>query len=156
MKPEELLVSRLIQKNYHISCAESCTGGLLCGRLVNVADASRVISCSFITYSAEAKIKYAGVSGSVIEQYGIVSEEVAFQMAAGVAREAGCEIGVGITGFAGPSGGTKEKPTGTVCFGFSILGAVTTATGYFPNLSRNEVREEAVQFAIRTLLQLLK
>lgn len=155
MTLEEQVVTRLIESAYHIACAESCTGGLLCGRIVNVPNASRVLDCSFTTYANEAKIKYLGVSPITISEFGVVSEEVASEMASGVATQADCEVGVGVTGIAGPSGGTEKKPVGMVCFGFSICGKVTTFTQYFTGMARNEVRAASVDFAMSTLLQLL-
>lgn len=154
-RQEEKLVARLIEHDWHIACAESCTGGLLASRIVDVANASKVLSVSFVTYTEEAKMRYANVSAETLETYGVVSEEVAAEMAAGVAKEAGAEVGVGITGIAGPSGGTKELPVGTVCFGFSVNGAVTTKTAHFDDMGRNEVRDAAVNFALKTLYELL-
>lgn len=145
------VVNKLIQKNYHISFAESCTGGMACAALVSVADASKVLDVSFVTYANAAKMKYLGVKEETIEQFGVVSEEIAGQMAEGVAKEAGSEVGVGITGVAGPGGGTKEKPVGMVCFGFYIDGKVTTYTMQFGELGRNEVRAKSVEFAYETL-----
>lgn len=147
----EEVVNKLIEKGYHISLAESCTGGLASGALVGVADASKVLDVSFVTYANEAKVKYLGVDAETIEQYGVVSEEVARQMAAGVAKEAGSDVGVGITGVAGPSGGTKDKPVGMVCFGFYIAGEVMTFTKQFGDIGRNEVRAKSVEFVYETL-----
>ena len=145
------VVNKLIQKNYHISFAESCTGGMACAALVSIADASKVLDVSFVTYANAAKMKYLGVKEETIEQFGVVSEEIAGQMAEGVAKEAGSEVGVGITGVAGPGGGTKEKPVGMVCFGFYIDGKVTTYTMQFGELGRNEVRAKSVEFVYKTL-----
>lgn len=147
----QLVVDKLIQKNYHISFAESCTGGMATAALVSIADASKVLDVSFVTYANEAKMKYLGVKDETIEQFGVVSEEVAGQMAEGVAKEAGSEVGVGITGVAGPGGGTKDKPVGMVCFGFYINGEVTTYTMQFGQIGRNEVRAKSVEFVYETL-----
>ncbi len=153
-KPEKV-VNQLIQKEYHISFAESCTGGMATAALVSVADASKVLDVSFVTYANEAKIKYLGVGADTIETHGVVSEEVAFQMAQGVAKEAGSEVGVGITGVAGPGGGTVKKPVGMVCFGFSVNGTVHTATRFFGDIGRNQVRQKSVDYVYDTLNQLL-
>lgn len=152
---ENEVVKKLIEKNYRISFAESCTGGLAAATLVSVADASKVLDVSFITYANAAKIKYLGVKEQTIEEKGVVSEEVAAQMAAGVAMEAGSQIGVGITGVAGPSGGTPDKPVGMVCFGFFVDGKVHTYTKQFGTIGRNEVRKKSVEFVYSTLLELL-
>lgn len=152
---EEQLVNKLIEKNWHIACAESCTGGLIASRIVNVANASKVFDVSFITYANEAKMKYLGVSGNTILQHGVVSEEVVFEMASGVAKEAGSEVGIAISGIAGPSGGTDKKPVGMVCFGFYVNGHVTTKTCQFGNPGRNEVRALSTEYALKTTLELL-
>ena len=131
MNAESRLVYKLIEKGYTISCAESCTGGLVASRIVNVPDASRVLNVSFVTYANEAKIRYLDVDPAVIEAVGVVSEEVAGQMARGAALQAGAQVGVGISGVAGPSGGSPEKPVGTVCFGFYMNGRTETVTKHF-------------------------
>lgn len=151
----EKVVHQLIKKGYHIAFAESCTGGLVAGALVNVADASKVLDVSFVTYANEAKMKYLGVEKTIIEKYGVVSEQVAQQMAEGVAKEAASEIGVGITGVAGPTGGTKDKPVGMVCFGFFVDGAVYTDTVQFGDIGRNEVRSQSVEYVYKRLHELL-
>ncbi len=153
---EEQLVNRLIEKNWHVACGESCTGGLVASRIVNVANASRVFNVSFVTYANEAKITYLGVSPATIEAHGVVSEEVVAEMAVGVAREAGAEVGIAISGIAGPSGGTDTKPVGMVCFGFYVNGAVTTKTCQFGNPGRNEVRAASTEYALRTAFELLQ
>lgn len=149
------VVELLISKNLHISFAESCTGGLAAGRLVDLPDASKVLDVSFVTYANEAKVKYLGVLENDIELYGVVSEQIAGQMAKGVAQNNSAEVGVGISGIAGPTGGTEEKPVGTVCFGFSICGKVYTFTKHFGNIGRNEVRKKSVDFVFETLGNLI-
>ena len=156
MTLEEQLVDLLIEKNYHISFAESCTGGLCCGTLVNVSNASKVLDMSFVTYANEAKTELLGVSEETINSFGVVSEEVAGEMAQGVAKRAKSEIGVGITGVAGPTGGTAKKPVGMVCFGFCINGKTKTFTKLFGEIGRNEVRSASVNFVFQTLMDLLK
>ncbi len=156
MTPEELLVEKLIEKNFHISFAESCTGGMCCGTIVNVPNASRVLDMSFVTYADYAKTELLGVAQQSIDDFGVVSEQVAREMARGVASKAGSDIGVGITGIAGPTGATETKPVGMVCFGFCIGDKVKTFTCYFGNIGRNNVREKSVDFVFSTLLNLLK
>ncbi len=156
MELEEKLVNLLIDKGYHISFAESCTGGLCCGRLVNVANASKVLDMSFVTYANEAKTELLGVSEKTIEEYGVVSEEVAAEMAKGASNRAKSEIGVGITGVAGPTGGTEKKPVGMACFGFCINGKIKTYTKLFGEIGRNEVRQSSVNFVFQSLTDLLK
>lgn len=153
--PEEQVVELLISRGYRISCAESCTGGLLAATLINVPNASLVLSSSFITYSEEAKVRYAGVSWDTLHRHGVVSEEVAAEMAAGVAAEAGSTVGIGITGIAGPGGGSPETPVGTVCFGCCIQSKTVTRTVCFGNPGRNEVRRRSVSYALSLLREQL-
>ena len=152
MTLEEQLVHRLIDLNLYISCAESCTGGMLAARIVNVANASKVLKVSFVTYAEESKQTFCHVSASTLSEYGVVSEAVAGEMAKGVSDTSGAEVGVGITGIAGPGGGTKEIPVGTVCFGYFIQGKLITETMHFEHCSRNEVRAAATEHALRTLI----
>ena len=156
MKHVEETVALLKQKGWHISFAESCTAGLAAATLVNVPSASAVLDVSFVTYANAAKSKYVHVAEQTLESYGAVSEQTAKEMAVGVARETGAEIGVGISGIAGPGGGTPEKPVGTVCFGFSINGKASACTCQFGDLGRAEVRTAAVKFVFRSLAMLLK
>ena len=116
---EEQLVNKLIEKNWHIACAESCTGGLVASRIVNVANASRVLNASFVTYANEAKMKLLSVKEETLEKYGAVSTETAREMAEGIRRLSKADYGISTTGIAGPSGGTPDKPVGTVCIGIS-------------------------------------
>lgn len=156
MTNEEKTVELLKARGWHISFAESCTAGLAVGALVDVPSASAVLDVSFVTYANEAKTRYAHVDPQILAAHGAVSEETALAMAEGVARETGAEVGVGISGIAGPGGGTEEKPVGTVCFGFYINGKCSACTCRFGQLSRREVRESAVRFVFRSLAALLK
>lgn len=118
----ERVVNALIKHGLHISFAESCTGGLAAARIVDVPNASYVLDASFVTYAERAKVKFVNVAEESIAEHGVVSECVALSMAKGAAAAANAEIGVGISGIAGPSGGSPEKPVGTVCFGFYFGG----------------------------------
>jgi len=153
---EDQVVDLLIEKGWHISFAESCTGGLAAGRLVNVPNASCVLDASLVTYANEAKILYLDVSSDTISRHGVVSEQVAGEMSLGVALKNHAEVGVGITGIAGPGGATATKPVGMVCFGFYINGKMQTFTKQFGNIGRNCVRKCSVDFVYETLLELLK
>jgi nicotinamide-nucleotide amidase len=153
---EYRVVEQLISKGWHISFAESCTGGLASARIVNVPDASKVLDASVVTYANDAKINYLGVSSDTIESFGVVSENVASEMARGIAKANNAEVGVGITGIAGPGGATATKPVGMVCFGFYVNGEVCTSTVYFGAVERNNVRRKSVDFVYNKLLKLLK
>lgn len=155
MALEECLVDKLIERDYRISFAESCTGGLCCGTLVNVTNASKVLDVSFVTYANEAKMEFLGVRADTILSNGVVSEEVAREMAQGVAKAAKSQVGVGVTGVAGPGGGTEKKPVGMVCFGFCINGETVTFTKQFGEIGRNQVRKSSVEFVFGKLIELL-
>jgi len=156
MTLEEKTVALLIEKGWHIAFAESCTAGLCSATLVNVADASKVLDVSFTTYANEAKMQYVGVKAQTIEANGVVSEAVAEEMAKGVAKAAGSEVGVGVSGIAGPGGGTETKPVGMVCFGFYVNGQCETFTRQFGNIGRNNVRAASAEFVFRTLNKMLE
>ena len=155
MQLEEQLVNKLMERGWRIACAESCTGGLIASRIINVANASKVLDVSFVTYANEAKMKYLGVAQSTILQHGVVSEEVVAEMAVGVSKEAGSEVGIAVSGIAGPSGGTDKKPVGMVCFGFYINGHITTKTCQFGAPGRNDVRSLSTEYALKNALELL-
>lgn len=150
------LVEKLMHKGYRICCSESCTGGMLTSLLIDVPMASSVIDMGFVTYANSAKTDLLGVDPDTIANYGVVSESVAGQMAKGAAKRANAQVGVGISGIAGPTGGTDKKPIGTVCFGFYINGEIITKTCHFGDIGRNNVRKKSCDFAIDTLLELLK
>ena len=156
ISPEEKLVLLLKAKNYTVSFAESCTGGLVASTLVSVPNASSVFCESVVTYSNEAKTKRLGVKKEIMDFLGVVSEDVAGAMAQGVCNLTGANVGVGITGVAGPAGGTAEKPVGTVCFGFCINGKTTTKTVNFEDVGRNTVRQNATTYVFKTLNYLLE
>lgn len=149
---ENIVVKLLMEKGFRISFAESCTAGLAAARLVNVADASKVFETSHVTYSNASKMKYLGVSEESIATHGVVSEIVALEMARGAAENNNAQVGVGITGIAGPGGGTAQKPVGMVCFGFVVDGKMNSATKQFGNIGRNEVRKASVDFVYENLI----
>ena len=156
MTMSEELVSLLIDKGHTISFAESCTGGMAAASIVDVADASKVLNASFVTYANEAKIKYANVSGETLDKYGAVSEQTAGEMAEGTARANNADVAVGISGIAGPTGGTEDKPVGTVCFGYYVAGKLFTETVHFGNLGRNNVRRKSVEHVTDVIINELK
>ncbi|MBO0723184.1 MAG: nicotinamide-nucleotide amidohydrolase family protein, partial [Blastocatellia bacterium] len=111
---EEVVGSLLRSKGYTLATAESCTGGLLSGRITDIPGSSDYFLEGAVTYSNEAKTRQVGVPQKLIEEHGAVSEEVAKAMAEGTRERAGSTFGIGITGIAGPSGGTAERPVGLV------------------------------------------
>ncbi len=156
MNLEDKLVDLLIKKNYHISFAESLTGGLCAATIVNVSNASKVLNESVVTYSNEAKMKYLNVKKETIDKYDVVSEEVAYEMALGLKELTNSSICVSLTGVAGPTGGSDLIPVGTVCFGFNILGNIFTKKMNFGAIGRNNVRQKSVEYVLNTLLEILK
>jgi nicotinamide-nucleotide amidase len=142
-------------EQHTIAVAESCTGGLLLARLTNPPGASAYVLGGPVVYSNEAKVAEAGVDPRVIEQYGAVSEEVVRQLAAGARTKLGADIGVGITGIAGPSGGSEEKPVGLVWFSVqSTDDASLTRSVRLPG-GRADVRERAALVTMHLVRRLL-
>ena len=156
MTSAEQIVELLKTKKLRISAAESCTGGMFISKLIDVPGTSEVIGASYITYSDNAKIETVGVNPGTIEKFGVVSENTAFEMAVGAARTAKADIGVGITGFAGPFADDNTHDAGKVCFGFSVNGKTLTSTKVFGNIGRNAVRELSCIYAIDTLIKLIR
>lgn len=156
MENAEKLVNLLIEKKLHITTAESCTGGMVASRIVDVANASKVFNVAYVTYANEAKEKYLNVDSKTIEKYGIVSEEVTKQMALGALKEANADISIVTSGIAGPTGGTEYKPVGMVCFGVGIKDNVYTSTKYFGNIGRNKVRSMATEYIIDFAINLIE
>ncbi len=152
---EEWLVCYLKEHNMSITTAESCTGGMVASRIVSVSGASDVFSEGYITYSEQAKNKLLNVSMNTIENYNVVSVEVAAEMAEGAARAAGVDVAVATTGVAGPLGGTEEIPVGTVCIGGYIDGRVYTEKYHFEG-NRETVRKAATEQAIVFICGLLR
>jgi len=144
----EASVVKLLSKNdLTITTAESCTGGLLSGRLINVPGASDVLKSAYITYSDKAKQRILRVKRSSLEKNTAVSEQVAAEMAAGAVRAAGADVAVSVTGLAGPDGGTDENPVGTVYIGCSV-GDSTVVKKYCFLGNRDKIRESAVVAAL--------
>lgn len=144
-----------LNRKLNFSCAESCTGGLISKYCTDLEGSSSWFDRAFITYSNESKVEMIGVSAKTIKQYGAVSKEVAKQMVLGVIAKSHSQVAVAVTGIAGPSGGSEEKPIGTVWFGFSILGQLDTQLCLFKG-NREKVREQAVAFVFEYLVKKLK
>ena len=111
-----VVADQLIERNLTLAAAESCTGGMFGAAMTDVPGISAVFDRSLVTYSNEAKMQELGVREETLEQYGAVSEETAREMAEGVREASGADIGISVTGIAGPDGGTEEKPVGTVYY----------------------------------------
>jgi nicotinamide-nucleotide amidase len=154
-RPLEKVIGDLLrEKQLTIAIAESCTGGLLASRLTDVPGSSAYVERGVVCYSNQAKIDMVGVPEGVIRQHGAVSEPVAEAMAAGIRERARTNIGIGITGIAGPDGGTPEKPVGTVCIAVILDNETRVRT--FPFFGGREmVKFQATQAAMNMLRLLL-
>jgi nicotinamide-nucleotide amidase len=146
----KVVAGLLLERGLRVAVAESCTGGLLSARLTEVPGASGFLDRSFVTYSNRAKIEELGVDTELIERVGAVSEDVAAAMAAGARRESGVQVGVAITGIAGPDGGTDDKPVGLVFVAVDGVAGVQVRRVRFPG-GRERVRFQATQVALEML-----
>ncbi len=155
MNLEEKVVKKLLDMGYTITTAESCTGGLTAGRILNVSGASGVYNEGYITYSNEAKERLLGVSHETLEKYGAVSEQTAKEMAEGAAKAANAEVGLSTTGIAGPGGGTLKKPVGLIYVGCCIEGKVFVRECRFHG-NREENRNAAVEAVLELLWERLR
>jgi nicotinamide-nucleotide amidase len=149
------LAEILLSRNWTVSLAESCTGGLVCATLTELAGSSEWFERGYITYSNEAKTESLNVPAVLIESHGAVSEQVAKAMAEGARIHSGSNVAISITGIAGPSGGSAEKPVGTVCFGWATENQTLTKTIHFDG-DRQAVRQQAAEFALTELIALLR
>lgn len=149
------LVEELIKRKLTITTAESCTGGMISATIVDVPGASYVMNESYITYSNEAKERILGVKKESLETYGAVSEEVARQMVEGVARVADADCAISVTGIAGPDGGTKDKPVGTVYAGFYFNGTTIVKRYNFKG-NRYDVRWNTTKSTLEDMLGIIR
>jgi nicotinamide-nucleotide amidase len=148
------LGNALIKKHFRIALAESCTGGLVCQHLSNIPGSSVWFDRGFITYSNESKIELLKVNQNTLLKFGAVSEEVASEMALGALNESQAQIALSITGIAGPSGGSIDKPVGTVFFAIAHQNKIIfNASKVFPG-SRENIRESSCLFALNQVLAL--
>jgi len=149
------LGAELQKNNMFFTCAESCTGGLLSQSIVSVAGSSRWFGCSFVTYSNHSKSKVLGVSKDTLNSFGAVSEEVVSEMVEGALRESKANLGIAISGIAGPSGGTPARPVGTVCIAWKLDQASTIRETFLFEGNRNEVRYQTVFKALEVAIELV-
>ena len=141
------LINRLKRQGKQISCAESCTGGLVAKGITDVSGASSVFQCGIVTYSNQMKQELLSVSKETLDKFGAVSEEVAREMALGVMNKSGSDIAVSVTGLAGPEGDGSGKPVGTVCIGVATSEKCYATTFVFAG-KRNEIRRRAAKMAL--------
>jgi len=143
----------LKQRCYALTLAESCTGGMVAQAITSIAGSSDWFDRGFVTYSNAAKVEMLNVSTTTLDTYGAVSEKTAAEMATGALKNSHAQIAGSITGIAGPSGGSVEKPVGTVCFAW--VGAhlpMVTCTRYFTG-DRTAIRQQATAFILAALAE---
>lgn len=151
-KIDNVVAKLLTDNGLTVACAESCTGGTLAGRLTSVSGSSAYLHASIVTYSNEAKMKFLGVDEDTLNTKSAVSEEVARQMAEGIIKTVGSDIGIGVTGLAGPTGGTAEKPVGLVYISVSGKYGTVVTKNIFSG-DREQIRYAATQKALEMLRQ---
>jgi nicotinamide-nucleotide amidase len=151
---EHVVGDLLVEGNLRIAVAESCTGGLITSRLTDVPGSSRYVDRGVVVYGNEAKTELLGISAALIEEHGAVSQEVAVAMAEGIRSRARTDIGVGVTGIAGPGGGTRDKPVGTVAVAAAIPALLRSRVFRFVG-DREQVKFQASQAALDMVRRML-
>ncbi len=148
--PQEAAVRELLARGLTVATAESCTGGLVSARIVDVPGASRVFLEGLVTYSNEAKIRRLGVSKETLARFGAVSDEMAREMAEGLLRSSGADVAISTTGIAGPDGGTAEKPVGLIFIGCATR-SCTAVRELRLSGDRAEIRDQAARHALQII-----
>jgi nicotinamide-nucleotide amidase len=149
------LADALLLRHWMLATAESCTGGLIAAACTSLPGSSSWFERGWVTYSNEAKAESLGVDMAAIDSHGAVSEVVARAMAFGAVRHSRAQCAVAVTGVAGPTGGSPDKPVGTVWFGFSVAGRLSSETVRFDG-DRTAIREATVRHALARLLALVR
>lgn len=148
------IVDKLTDMKYTIATAESCTGGMVAQYITSVSGASSVFECGIIAYANRIKEQELSVSSDDLSKYGAVSEQVCKQMAQGIQRKANANIGVSVTGIAGPTGGTPEKPVGTVYIGVATISSVSCKLLSLKG-NRDSIREQTVEQLFELILEVI-
>jgi PncC family amidohydrolase len=155
MRLEEELGELLRTKSMTLAVAESCTGGLVSDMITNVPGSSMYFLAGLVTYSNDSKIDLLGVSRETLESYGAVSEQVVIEMARGVRKTTGADIGAAVTGIAGPDGGTEQKPVGLIYFAVDD-GKAILADRAFLSGDRREVKRSSTRRLIEIIVKSLR
>lgn len=145
----------LSKKNFSLSVCESCTGGMLGSIITEIPGSSEYFKGGIIAYSNELKKKIIGVKNKTLKNFGAVSRETAKEMALGLKKLTHSDIGISITGIAGPGGGTKDKPVGLVYIGVILNKKIMVEKNIFTG-SRQQIRKKACEKALKLLIQMLK
>ncbi len=154
--PAQKVGELLLEKGLTLSTVESCTAGGISAEITAVAGSSAWFQMGFVTYSNHAKSSLVGVQSSILERYGAVSSQVVCQMALGGQRQSKADYSISVSGIAGPSGGSEQKPVGTVWFGLSTPKGTYVCLQNFRHSSRSKIRLASVAFAIRFLMWALE
>ncbi len=151
----EQLGGQLLLSGWIIGTAESCTAGMVAQELTSISGSSRYFDRSFVTYSNQAKIEMLGVSSHILKEFGAVSDETAHAMLDGVFKNSPVDVAISITGIAGPSGGSPEKPVGLVYIGTALRGGKKISTKNMFYGDRQTIREITTRTAILQTLNLI-
>jgi nicotinamide-nucleotide amidase len=141
----------LLRQDWLLATAESCTGGWLAQVVTSVAGSSAWFDRGFVTYSNTAKQDMLGVQAETLAQFGAVSEQTAIEMVRGALEHSAANVAIAITGIAGPSGGSPEKPVGMVCFAWAVAGQPCASTTQNFSGNRHQIRAASVAFALKQL-----
>jgi len=152
---EQVVAALFMSRGLKLALAESCTGGLVTSRLVSIPGVSAFLDRAFVTYSDSSKRDELGVSEETLRTFGAVSEETAREMAKGAIKVSGADVAIAVTGIAGPSGGSAEKPVGTVCFALEGALGARTARRVFPSADRERTIQQASNSALEILRRAL-
>ena len=150
----EKIIETLASQNQTVSFAESCTGGRITAAFTAISGASAVLNGSMVTYSNEIKHSWLGVENEVLENFGAVSSQCVVQMLEGIQRSSGADYTIAVSGIAGPTGGTEEKPVGTVYIGLQTPSSQEVFQCLFEG-DREQVQEQSTLFAIEKLVEVL-
>lgn len=145
----------LLQRGMMLCTAESCTGGWVAQVITQTSGSSQWFDRGFVTYTNQAKQEMLGVSVQTLEQFGAVSEQTVKEMAEGALHNSAAQISLAISGVAGPTGGTEEKPVGLICFAWAQHGAGSQANTMHFSGDRNEIRRQSVEYALKEMLGLI-
>ena len=150
------IVKKLTKKKLKISCAESCTGGLLASSITSISGASKIFDLGLVTYSNQAKIKFLKINRNIIRKYGSVSYECCLAMVNNLSKISKANINISVTGIAGPNGGTKQKPVGLVYIGIKKGNKTQIIKCLFKNKKRLSIQKSTVKKALDLVLRIAK
>tara|TARA_B100000073_G_scaffold228541_1_gene190642 strand:+ start:351 stop:821 length:471 start_codon:yes stop_codon:yes gene_type:complete len=155
IKVAKKIIKLLKKKNFKISFAESCTGGLLSSTITSISGSSKVFDMGLVTYSNKAKIELLKVPKSTISKYGAVSHQTCLSMVKNISKISRSNISISITGVAGPRGGTKQKPVGLVYIGIKKKNKIFIKKNLFKNKNRNQIQKSTVNAAFKMILDFI-